>query len=151
MTATKRPGFSEAAKTLNRVFQESDQRREETVTFSNHPLHDQLIDVFLQSSVARRQDDDSEPIDRNTIMIAKLLVESLPKAYQTPTISGEPDGHVNIEWFVHPRRILSVSVNPNGLLHWAALIGEEDPRGSCRFFGETPKTLLFWIARVCKG
>lgn len=84
-------------------------------------------------------------------MIAKQFVESLPVAYRTPTISGEPDGHISLEWYVHPRRIFTVSINPNGILHWAALIGAEDPRGSCPFYGEMPRTLLYWIGRVCNG
>lgn len=151
MAATLPTGFSEAAETLNRVLDDETKRRDETVTFSRQPLYDQLIDVFLQCSQPGWDGEDSEPVDGETLMIAKQFVEALPTAYRTPTISGEPDGHINLEWYVHPRRILTVSINPNGMLHWAALIGAEDPRGSCPFYGEMPRTLLYWIGRVCHG
>jgi hypothetical protein len=144
-------GFSEAAETLARVRDYEAKRRDETVTFSKQPLYDQLIDVFVQSSQAGWEGEDSDAVDRGTLMIAKQIVESLPMVYRTPAITGEPDGHINLEWYVHPRRILTVSINPNGILHWAALIGAEDPRGSCPFYGEMPRTLLYWIGRVCIG
>ena len=151
MSATLPTGFSEAAETLERLRNDEAKRRDETVTFSRQPLYDQLIDVFLQCSQPGWEGEDSDAVDRETLMIAKEFVESLPEAYRTPTISGEPDGHISLEWYVHPRRILTVSINPNGILHWAALIGAEDPRGSCPFYGEMPRTLLYWIGRVCTG
>ena len=149
MSTTLPTGFSEAAETLDRVRDHEAKRRDETVTFSKQPLYDQLIDVFLKCSQSGWEGRDSDAVDRGTLMIAKQFVESLPMAYRTPTITGEPDGHINLEWYVHPRRILTVSINPNGVLHWAALIGAEDPRGSCPFYGEMPRTLLYWIGRVC--
>jgi len=121
------------------------------VTCSKNPLFNQLSELFLECSEPGWEGEDSEAIDRETLMIAKQFAESLPTAYRTPTITGEPDGHINLEWYVHPRRILTVSINPNRTLHWAALIGAEDPRGSCPFYGEMPRTLLDWIGRVCKG
>lgn len=83
--------------------------------------------------------------------MGRQLVESLPLSYRTPNIAAEPDGHVHLEWYVNSRRVLEVSINPDGRLHWAALIGDEDPRGTCRFEGQAPPTLLYWIGRVCEG
>ena len=151
MSTTLPRGFGEAAETLNQVWHDEEKRRDETVTLSRQPLYDQLIDIFIQCSQSGWDGEDSDPVNRNTLMIARQFVESLPVDYRTPTMSGEPDGHISLEWYVHPRRILTVSINPNGILHWAALIGVEDPRGSCRFYGEMPKTLLYWIGRVCNG
>jgi len=144
-------GESKAADTLRRVQNDERKRRSEAVTFSDHPLNDQLIDVFRKCSDPGWEGPGSEAVERDTLSFAKAFVESLPKAYRTPAISGEPDGHVNLEWYVNPRRILTVSVNPNGTLYWAALIGAEDPRGSCRFYGDMPpKTLLYWVGRICQ-
>jgi len=151
VTATLHAGFSEAAETVDRVRDLEAKRRDETVTFSKQPLFDQLIDVFRECSQPGWEGEGAEAVEQQTLLIAKQLVESLPTSYRNPTISGEPDGHISLEWYVHPRRILTVSVSPNRTLHWAALIGAEDPRGSCPFYGEMPKTLLFWIGRVCNG
>ncbi len=149
MTTTLPTGVSQAAKTLHRVYGEETLQQQATVTFSNFPLDDQLIDIFEHCSNAGWEGENSVPVDTRTLMVARKLVEALPREYRTPTISGEPDGHVCLEWYVTTRRILTVSVNPNGTLHWAALIGDEDPRGSCHFYDEAPSTLLYWIGRVC--
>ncbi len=77
------------------------------------------------------------------------FIEALPHGYPLPVITGELDGHINLEWYRQPRRILSMSVSPEGMLYWAALFGIEDPRGSCPFYGDIPETILHWIARVC--
>jgi len=151
VTATLLSGESKAADTIRRAQTDERNRRSETVTFSNFPLDDQLIDVCVQCSDPGWEGEGSEAVEPRTLSLAKAFVESLPRAYQTPSISGEPDGHVNLEWYVNPRRILAVSVTPSGMLHWAALIGEEDPRGSCRFYGDIPpETLLYWVSRICK-
>lgn len=144
-------GVSEAAQTLDSVREFEAKRLDETVTFSNQSLHDQLIDVFSAASEDGWEGEGSSAVARKTLSITTGLVDSLPLAFRTPTISGEPDGHVCLEWYVHPRRVLTVSVSSEGVLHWAALVGEEDPRGSCRFYGKLPKTLEFWIRRVCSG
>ena len=65
-----------------------------------------------------------------------------------PSISAEPDGQLNFEWYQTPRRLLSASINSSGTLYWAALIGSEDPRGSCQFVDQFPQTLLYWIGQV---
>lgn len=151
MSTTLPIGFSEGAETLERVRDDEAKRRDETVTFSRQPLYDQLIDLFLQCSQPGSDGEDSYPVERETLMIAKQFIESLPAEFRAATMAGEPDGHIGLEWYVHPRRILTVSINPKGILHWAALIDAEDPRGSCPFYGEMPRTLLYWIARVCNG
>ena len=83
-----------------------------------------------------------------TYEVARRLLESLPSGSPLPSISAEPDGHVNFEWYQTPRRMLSVSISSDGTLYWAALIGSEDPRGSCEFVDQFPQTLLYWIAQV---
>ena len=144
-------GFSEAAQTVDRLNQYAAKLREDTVTFSQHSLNDQLIDIAVEAGQDGWDGEGSSAVGRDTLMIVKKLVEALPPAYRTPVITAESDGHIDLEWCVHPRRILNVSVSPNGMLHWAALIGEEDPRGSCRFFEDPPRTLIYWIGRVCNG
>lgn len=63
-------------------------------------------------------------------------------------MGAEPDGHITLEWHRATNRLLSVSVSPEAMLYWAALVGEEDPRGTCPFNGEVPETILYWIGRV---
>lgn len=150
MTRTLAPGFSEAAEMLDRVNQQEIRRQRQTVTFSRFSLDDQLIDVYENCSQPDWEGPGSLPVQPDTLEAAQRLVLSLPQEFRTPTIFGEPDGHVGMEWYVHPRRLLTISLSPQRVIHWAALIGDEDPRGSCHFFNEVPQTLTYWISRICR-
>lgn len=149
VTIERKYGVSEAAEIVEQFVDRIREYNNETVTFSNFSLVDQLIDTFTDASSDGWDGDGSVAVSRQTLSIARELVGSLPTEFRTPEISAEPDGHIHLEWFVNSRRVLGVSVNPDGRLHWAALIGEEDPRGTCRFDGQAPMTLLYWIGRVC--
>src|SRR5207253_40418 len=91
----------------------------------------------------------AELIEADTLRNARRLIEALPPQYPLPSIGAEPDGQVTLEWYRATNWLLSVSVSPAGTLHYAALLGEEDPRGSCRLNGNVPETILYWIRRVC--
>lgn len=143
-------GVSAAARALHQVRLDAAEREQATATFSNFPLHDQLIDVYKECHADGWDGQGSVQVQTRTLMQAKSLVELLPRQYRTPDINGDPDGHVSLEWYVNTRRLLNVSLSPSGTLHWAALVGSEDPRGSCHFYGdEAPATLLYWLSRVC--
>jgi len=90
----------------------------------------------------------SDAISHETFEVARRLLMALPRDSQLPTINPEPDGQLDFEWYQSPRRLLTVSVSATGTLYWAALIGTEDPRGSCQFVDQFPKTLLYWISQV---
>jgi hypothetical protein len=90
----------------------------------------------------------AEAISAETHEVARRLLESLPSDMPLPSISAEPDGQLNFEWYQAPRRPLSASISSKGTLYWAALIGSEDPRGSCQFVDQFPQTLLYWIWKV---
>lgn len=90
----------------------------------------------------------SEAIKPETREHALRFLNALPPEYPSPSVGAEPDGHVTLEWYRATNWLLSVSVSPEGMLYWAALLGDEDPRGSCRFDGEVPETVLYWIRRV---
>ena len=90
----------------------------------------------------------AEAISAETHEVARRLLESLPSDAPLPCLSAEPDGQLNFEWYQAPRRLLSASISSNGTLYWAALIGSEDPRGSCQFMDQFPQTLRFWIGQV---
>jgi hypothetical protein len=143
-------GFSIAAETIQRIDDDERKRRSESVTFSDHPLHDQLIDVFGECSEPNWDGVSAQAVTQQTLMIAFNLLRLMPKRFRNPTVAGESDGHVSFEWYVSPRRILNLSISPEGKLHWAALIGSEDPRGSCQFYDEIPKTLEYLLGRVCR-
>jgi len=91
---------------------------------------------------------DARPVTKGTFDRAIAFLESLPNSIHTPTVGAEPDGHITFEWYSSPHRLLSVSVSPEGDLHYAALIGHNRAYGTEMFFGEAPKEILGLIRRI---
>jgi hypothetical protein len=147
--ATTSQGISQAAEFLDNVKREALRRFRESASFSKQAAYDQLGEVYDACHQPDWDAEGAEAIDQDTLRNVYLFIEALPHGYPLPSITAEPDGHINLEWCRQPRRILSVSVSPEGRLYWAALFGIEDPRGSCPFYGDIPETVLHWIARVC--
>lgn len=82
------------------------------------------------------------PVDQETYRAAYLLIESLPLGFPKPSLGAEPDGHLTLEWYKSPCRILSVSVDPEGVLHYAGLYGSDKRYGSLTFFSTAPYELI---------
>jgi hypothetical protein len=82
---------------------------------------------------------------------AYLFIEALPLSMPKPSAGAEPDGHLTLEWYQSPRRVASVSISPDGDLHYAALIGSARAFGTERFLGDVPRVVLDVIHRVIPG
>ncbi len=85
---------------------------------------------------------DAFPVREKTFENAYRFIQALPLGYPLPSVGAEPDGHLTLEWYRAPRWTLSVSVSPEGILYYAALFGNSDPRGSEPFFGTIPLSIL---------
>jgi hypothetical protein len=81
-------------------------------------------------------------VERATFSAAYMLIDSLPLGFLRPSIGAEPDGHITLEWRRSPRRVLSVSVDPDGFLHYAGLFGNNKRFGTLTFFSTPPEELL---------
>ena len=90
----------------------------------------------------------AQPVSDTTYQLAQKFIEALPLGTPAPSIGAEPDGHLTVEWYRSPRRTLSVSISPDGDLHYAALIGSAKAYGTEPFFGEAPKAIVDLIHRV---
>jgi hypothetical protein len=87
-------------------------------------------------------------VQPETFLHSYRFVEALPLGTPAPAISPEPDGHLAFEWYVSPHRTLSVSVSPEGELHYSAILGPNKAFGTEVFLGEMPRTVLDLIRRV---
>ena len=58
------------------------------------------------------------------------------------SIGAEPDGQITFEWRTSMHRVLSVSVNPNGELHYAGVFGPNKKYSTMAFFTSAPDDLL---------
>ena len=92
----------------------------------------------------------AEPVKDQTIGVATRVIDALPAEYLHPSsVGAEPDGHVTLEWYRSTDWLLSVSVSPVGMLHYAALLGDDSFIGSCLFEdnGKVPGVILDLIRR----
>jgi hypothetical protein len=88
------------------------------------------------------------PVSGNTYQLAVQFLKALPLGAPAPAIGAEPDGHLTMEWYRSPRRTLSVSISPEGEVHYASLIGSGKAYGTEPFFGDAPESIINLINRV---
>ncbi len=124
----------------------------ETVTFgySQNKMIIQLDEIFSEFSSEGWDGYGAAPVTSETLLNARNLINCLPNNIPSPEIGAEPDGHVTLEWYRNPRRIVSVSVSPEGNLHYAALIGASRYFGTEPFLGEIPLIIRDLINKVVK-
>lgn len=120
----------------------------EALTSSKQAAYDELDELDKEYRKPDWDAHGADAVQAETVQNARRLIDALPPEYPVPSVGAEPDGHITLEWHRATNRLLSVSVSPEAMLYWAALVGEEDPRGTCPFNGEVPETILYWIGRV---
>lgn len=108
-----------------------------------------LVDQFEECSRRGWDGYGAEPVRQDTYLNARRFIEALPHGFPMPTVGAEADGHLTLEWYRNPSRVLSVSVSPEGDLHYAALLGSAARcNGTEPFLGDVPGDLLQIICRV---
>lgn len=112
---------------------------------------DSLAEVFDQCRLPDWDGHGAAPIDQATYDQAYRLLECLPETLVMPTVGAEPDGQITLEWHRSAQRTLSVSVTPDGDLHYAALHGSSRTHGTEPFLGKLPDLLLQLIQRIAVG
>jgi hypothetical protein len=90
----------------------------------------------------------AEPVSIDAFDEAVRFLRALPLGTPAPSVGAEPDGHITLEWYKSPRQTLSVSVSPEGQLHFAALMGDSKQYGTEPFYGNMPQAILDLIYRV---
>jgi hypothetical protein len=77
------------------------------------------------------------------------LLDILPKNVQLPSWQGvNGTGDDDYEWYTDVYTLLSLTVHKNGKVTWAALIGNEDPRGSFLLEDGWPSYLTDIVNRI---
>jgi hypothetical protein len=103
---------------------------------------DELAEVWAECQKPGWDGYDAMAVEQETLCGAYSLIDSLPLGFPRPSISAEPDGHLTLEWRKSPSRILSVSIDPDGFLHYAGLFGPSRRFGKIVFFSTAPTELL---------
>lgn len=111
-------------------------------TLGHREAHEELWEVWHECREPNWDSYDALPVEQETYQAAYTLIESLPLGFPRPSIGAEPDGHLTLEWYKSPRRTLSVSVDPDGLLHYAGLYGPNKRYGTLAYFSTAPRELI---------
>lgn len=109
---------------------------------------EELFLVARECRIANWDGYGASPIAPETFTHACRFLGALPLGIPAPSIGAEPDGHVTFEWHRSSRRTLSVSISPEGDLHYAALLGPSKVYGTEPFFGELPSRIVDLIRQV---
>jgi len=109
---------------------------------------DELYQVFEECCQANWDGHGAAPASVRAVQLAYEFLEALPLGTSAPSIGAEPDGHITLDWYHSPRQTVSISVSPEGELHYAALMGASKAYGTEPFFGEVPKEIMDLIRRV---
>jgi hypothetical protein len=108
----------------------------------------ELMEVHSIAAQAGWDGYGARPVTNDAYYFAQVFLSFLPNSIPAPTIGAEPDGQITFEWYRSERRTLSVSISPEGDVHYAALLGPNKTFGTEVFFGEMPKVVLDLISRV---
>lgn len=108
----------------------------------------ELIKVGEEGSVANWDGYGAEPISRDTFEQAYRFLYALPIGLPAPSVSADPGGEITFEWHKAARRTLSVSITPQGDLHYAALLGASRRYGTERFALGLPQIIQELIVQV---
>jgi hypothetical protein len=129
-------------------------RLDQTVSFGQFKQDaiSDLWQVYMECRVPDWDGYGALAVSDETCQMARAVIEALSRelsSSQVPSAGAEPDGQLTLEWYRSPRRLLSVSIDPMGYLHYAALIGASETYGTESFFGDAiPRTILDLIRRV---
>lgn len=149
MTATLSHAISEAARTVEQKFDCSHRKLRELATFgvSSH-IEGELREAFADCREADWDGYDALPVSYDSYLMAEQFLLALPLGTPLPTVGAEPDGQLTLEWSRGIRRSLSISFDPAGDLHYAALIGPGGRSGTEPFVDAVPRVILDLIRQV---
>lgn len=143
-------GFSDAAKAIEAERVSARRHMNQLATFSIDPAIRELLSIWTNCRTPNWDGYGASPVTEKTVQNAVTFLEALPLGWPLPSIGSEPDGHITLEWYQNPTQLLSVSIDEKSSLYYAAILGNEDPRGTCRFDGKIPETILYWVRRVLR-
>lgn len=147
-TLTRTMGSSDTANYIEKINQNNSRYFSQSVTLGKQSAYNELIQLWDECKIQNWDGYDAFPIQEKTFKNAWDVIDALPLGYPLPSFGAEPDGHITLEWYCHPRWILSVSVSPEGYLYYAALFGDNSLKGTDTFLGSISETILNLIKRV---
>ena len=110
----------------------------------------QLAEVFNECSIKGWDGEQAIPISKEVLIWTIKILRSFPLGIEPPEIGAEPDGAISLEWYRSPDRVISISVNPDGCLYYAAIIGIKRRKGMDTAWFDVSEDLLELISQVTR-
>lgn len=148
MARTMTGGESSTARFVAHQLQEDERHIKRSYALGLPEIFNELSDVAEECRHPGWDGNVAQPIESDVLCMAYRVLESMPLGVAPTSVGAEPDGHVTLEWHRNPRRTLSVSISPEGDLHYAALLGPRRRFGTEPFMGDFPTGLLDLISEV---
>jgi hypothetical protein len=148
--ATISRGNSDTAHYLRSMGQQRAQHLRQSNVFGNQGVVSELVALYEECRMDNWDGDGAIAIAPATVSHAFGFLAVLPLGMEKPSLGVEPDGHITLEWYRHPRWIASISVGPEGMLYYAGLFGTSKVNGSEPFFPDNniPTNVLDLIQRI---
>jgi hypothetical protein len=148
-TATR--GNTDTAAYIDKTTQDKKEYFDRSVTLGKQSAYNELFTFWQECKLPNWDGYNALEVQEETYFKAYWFIEALPLGYPLPSVGAEPDGHLTLEWYTNPFLTLSVSVSPEGMLYYAALLGNRDPRGSELLWADgadVPQSILELIKEV---
>lgn len=111
----------------------------------------QLDEVFQECSSDGWDGERAKPISVEVLRCTKRFLNSFPLGMKAPEVGAEPDGAITLEWYRSPNKVISISINPDGWMYYAALIGASKRHGADYSLMGISDDLLKIILQVTGG
>jgi hypothetical protein len=100
--------------------------------------------------------DGARPVSGGAIRHASEFLQAVltPRSkvgFPLPSVLGDPDGHVAIEWYRTPRHTVAVTVGPEGEFNYSALLGNSQQFGTERDPRDAMKVVRELLSRMQNG
>ena len=127
---------------------ESLKQLHETITFGVSKAFEELRMAYHEFASENWDGYGALPVSKESYLLAEHFLKALPLGTKNPVVGAEPDGQLTLEWYQSPRQLLSLSISPDGTLHYAALFGSSKSYGSEPFTGKVPENIMALIRRI---
>ncbi|MGB8225978.1 MAG: hypothetical protein WCE45_03785 [Sedimentisphaerales bacterium] len=111
----------------------------------------QLDEVFEECSSGGWDGEQAKPISEEVLRCAERFLRSFPLGMEAPEVGAEPDGAITLEWYRSSNKVISVSINPDGWMYYAALIGTSKRHGADFSLMGVSDDLVELILQVVRG
>lgn len=149
MTAVIGRSNSETGKRLDNQLSRVKAHLDKSIALGAHSVVcGELADVYLECRDPNWDGFNALPVDFDSFALARAFLLSLPFGTKAPAVGAHPDGQISVEWYSGPRRSLTISFDPVGELHYAALTGPSHVCGTAAFDGDVPRIILELIKQV---